>query len=53
MKANEKETVQNIVKAMLLLPADKQEFIKGYAEGVIAMGNAARLEDVQPQDRAG
>lgn len=53
MKANEKETVQNIVKAMLLLPENKREFINGYAEGVIAMGNAARLEDVQPQDRAG
>lgn len=53
MKAKEKETAQNIAKALLLLPAEKQEFIKGYAEGVIAMSGMVQQEEAQPQERAG
>lgn len=53
MKAKEKETAQNIAKALLLLPADKQEFIKGYAEGVIAMGGLHQQDSKQPRERAG
>lgn len=53
MKAKEKETVRSIANALRLLPIEKQEFIKGYAEGVIAMGGMARKEEAQPKERAG
>lgn len=53
MNAKEKEVARAITEAMLILPAEKREFIKGYAEGVIAMGGAIQHEEAQPRKHAG
>lgn len=53
MNAKEKEMARSITEAILMLPAEKREFIQGYAEGVIAMSAVKRQADQQPCDRAG
>lgn len=37
MAENEKQTIQNIEKAISTLPEDKKQFLLGYMEGVAAM----------------
>lgn len=53
MNAKEKKVARTITEAMLLLPAEKREFMQGYAEGVIAMSAAKRQAEPQPRDRVG
>ena len=48
MNADEKKIVQTIAAAVSVLPAEKREYILGYAEGVIACSgkpDAERLQD--------
>ena len=39
MKATEKEQARKICDALYLLPQEKQEYLLGYAEGVITMAS--------------
>lgn len=48
MDNSDRNTVQSIQAALDLLPAEKREYIVGYAEGVIAMSERYRAE----QERA-
>lgn len=48
MDNNNLSTVQSIQTALDILPAEKREYIVGYAEGVIAMAERFRTE----QERA-
>lgn len=47
MGADEKKLGQKITEAVSILPADKREYILGYAEGVIAMAEAFRKNTAQ------
>ncbi len=46
MSATEKELVKIITEGVSVLPAEKREYILGYAEGVIAMADQARCKDL-------
>lgn len=48
MSNENRNTVLSIQAALDLLPAEKREYIMGYAEGVIAMSEQRRAE----QERA-
>ncbi|MBD5151289.1 MAG: hypothetical protein HDT16_02065 [Oscillibacter sp.] len=42
MSTEEKKIVQSIAEAVSVLPEEKQEYILGYAEGVLAMAGQMR-----------
>ena len=42
MSADEQQLGRIITEAVAILPAEKREYILGYAEGVIAMAEAQR-----------
>lgn len=46
MSANEKEIARSITEAVSILPAEKREYILGYAEGVIAMAEQTRCKEL-------
>lgn len=52
MGNEEKKLCQRLARAVETLPAEKREFILGYAEGVIAMANELRASNTQAQASA-
>lgn len=55
MNSNEKERSLRVTEAMSILPEEKQEFMFGYAEGIIAMSRqrAPEYENSRQSERAG
>ncbi len=47
MNAEEKKILQTIAAAVSILPDGKREYIRGYAEGVIAASNRPGPEQLQ------
>lgn len=45
MSEREKQIAENLVDAFTKLPANKKEFLLGYAEGVAAMADKAKEQE--------
>lgn len=44
MSAEDKKIMQSLSEAVNALPDDKREFLRGYAEGVVAMAKRKEAE---------
>ena len=50
MSEKEKKIVQSLAQSVKVLPADKREFLRGYAEGVAAMAEKQEPEEQEKDD---
>ena len=46
----EKSRVENLARACELLPDNKLEYLKGYADGVVAMADAKHADEPAAQE---
>lgn len=51
MSERERKIAENLAEAVARLPDSKKEFLLGYAEGVAAMADKAKVEEAETSRR--